>query len=80
LVEIAVRDTGAGIPPEELPLIFDKFHQTTRRDTLRDKPPGTGLGLAICRHILAHYGGGIRAESTPGQGTTMTIALPSATK
>lgn len=80
LVEIAVRDTGAGIPPEELPLIFDKFHQTTRRDTLRDKPPGTGLGLAICRQILAHYGGGIRAESKPGQGTTMTIALPSATK
>lgn len=76
LAEIAVHDTGMGIPPEELPLIFDKFHQTTRRDTLRDKPPGTGLGLAICRQILAHYGGSIRAESTPGQGSTMTVTLP----
>jgi len=79
LVEIAVRDTGTGIPPEELSLIFDKFHQTTRRDTLRDKPPGTGLGLAICRQILAHYGGSIRAESMPGQGTTMTVTLPAPT-
>ncbi|EPR37467.1 integral membrane sensor signal transduction histidine kinase [Desulfovibrio sp. X2] len=79
-VTVRVTDTGVGIPPEELDKVFDKFHQTMRRDTLRDKPPGTGLGLAICRQIVAHYGGELTAASTPGTGTTMTMTLPAARK
>lgn len=75
-VAVAVADTGTGIEAEELERIFDKFHQTSRRDTLKDKPSGTGLGLAICRQIAQHYGGGIAASSRPGEGTTFTLTLP----
>jgi len=73
---VEVKDTGIGIPPEDLDKIFDKFHQTSRRDTLRDKPPGTGLGLAICRQIILRHGGSIYAASNLAEGTAITFALP----
>ncbi len=73
---VEVKDTGIGIPPEDLDMIFDKFHQTSRRDTLKDKPPGTGLGLAICRQIVLRHGGSISAASSLSEGTAITFSLP----
>jgi signal transduction histidine kinase len=75
-LEIRVADTGEGMPPHELDMIFDKFHQIAKGDTRTNKPKGTGLGLAICREIVSHYGGGIRAESEPGKGSVFTVTLP----
>jgi signal transduction histidine kinase len=67
-VEIAVSDTGPGIPPEVGRRLFEQFFTT--------KPQGTGLGLSICRQIVEEHGGQIRWTSTPGAGTTFTISLP----
>jgi len=73
-VTIRVSDTGRGIPPEALPHVFDRFY---RVDKARSRESGgTGLGLAIARWIAEAHGGGIRAESAPGVGTTMTVELP----
>jgi signal transduction histidine kinase len=73
-LEISVRDTGAGIPPEELERIFERFH---RVDGSRSRDSGgSGLGLAIARAIVEAHGGRIRAESTPGRGATVRISLP----
>jgi PAS domain S-box-containing protein len=74
-VEITVRDSGAGIPAEFLPHVFDRFRQADSRATRRHG--GLGLGLAIARHVLEQHRGSIRADSDgPGRGTTMTIHLP----
>ena len=66
-VEIAFRDTGRGIPPEELGRIFDPFYTT--------RPSGTGLGLAIARKILESMGGRIEVTSRPNFGTTFRLWL-----
>jgi len=68
-VEIAVRDTGAGIPVERLPHIFDRFYKS-------DESHGSGLGLAIAKNLVAAHDGGIVAESEPGRGTTIRFTLP----
>jgi PAS domain S-box-containing protein len=74
-IDIVVRDSGAGIPAEFLPHVFDRFRQADSRATRRHG--GLGLGLAIARHVLEQHRGGIRAHSDgPGRGTTMTITLP----
>jgi signal transduction histidine kinase len=73
-LHLLVADTGVGIPPEELPQIFDRFKQVG--DTLTDKPKGTGLGLSICREILTCLGGRIWAESVPGEGSTFHVVVP----
>jgi two-component system sensor histidine kinase BaeS len=73
-VHIDVRDTGAGIPPEELPLVFEKFFQAANQEQASQK--GTGLGLAIARQIVEAHGGTISAESTPGVGTTFSLTMP----
>jgi two-component system sensor histidine kinase HydH len=67
-VRVEVRDTGVGIAPQDLGRIFDPYFTT--------KPSGAGLGLAIVQKIVDAHGGEIRVESTPGQGTTVTILLP----
>jgi signal transduction histidine kinase len=73
-VRITVGDTGAGIPPEDLPYIFDRFW---RGDKSRARTEGSsGLGLAITKQLVQAHGGTITAESEPGQGTTFTIELP----
>jgi signal transduction histidine kinase len=69
-----VHDTGAGIPPEQVPRIFEKFFQATNQPEHR--PGGSGLGLAIARQIVEAHGGTISVESTPGVGTTFTIVMP----
>jgi len=75
LVCVQVRDTGAGIDPEMLETVFERF---SRSDTSRSRADGegAGLGLAIARKILDLHGGSINAESTPGEGTTFTFGLP----
>ena len=71
-VALAVSDTGVGIPEDQLPLIFERFH---RADPSRSEG-GAGLGLSIARQIAESHGGQIRAESTPGTGSTFTLLLP----
>ena len=73
-VRVDVRDNGAGVPEEDLEVIFDKFRQGG--DTHRDRPAGTGLGLPISREIIDHLGGRLWAERHPGQGATFSFTLP----
>jgi signal transduction histidine kinase len=74
-VEVAVTDTGAGIPPEHLPRLFERFY---RADPARARGDGgTGIGLAIARSVVEAHGGHIRAESEPGLGSVFTFDLPS---
>jgi signal transduction histidine kinase len=73
-IEIAVRDTGMGIAPEDQAAVFEEFKQVGR-DQLR-KAEGTGLGLALTRRFVELHGGAIRLESTPGKGSTFTVSLP----
>jgi signal transduction histidine kinase len=68
-VEVRVTDTGAGIPADELPRIFDRFYKGAGSS-------GSGLGLTIARRLVEAHGGAIRAESQPGAGTTVTFELP----
>ncbi len=74
LVTIRVRDTGLGIPPEDLPHLFDKFYRVHSEQHLRSE--GTGLGLSIVKAIIEQHRGRIFAESLPGQGSTFSILLP----
>ncbi len=73
-VEIAIQDTGIGIPPEALPHVFERFY---RADPARARDPGgTGLGLPIARWIARQHGGDVTLASEPGRGTTATVRLP----
>jgi two-component system heavy metal sensor histidine kinase CusS len=71
--EIVVADTGIGIPPAHLAHVFDRFY---RVDPARGAEGGTGLGLSICRSITDAHRGRIRIESPAGQGTIVTLSLP----
>jgi signal transduction histidine kinase len=73
-VEVSVVDEGIGIAAHHLPKVFDKFYRVEGGYSRRT--PGSGLGLYICRSIIEAHGGRIWAESTPGQGSTFTFALP----
>jgi signal transduction histidine kinase len=73
-VVMEVRDTGAGIPPSQLPHIFQKFYQADNQVAAAAK--GTGLGLAIAKEIVEAHSGTITVDSTLGVGTTFTITLP----
>jgi two-component system sensor histidine kinase/response regulator len=73
-VEVSVSDTGAGIAPDELPFLFDKYTQTKSGKISKEK--GTGLGLAICKSIVEAHGGRIWAESKLGKGSTFSFTLP----
>ncbi|MBM7517199.1 sensor histidine kinase [Nocardioides nitrophenolicus] len=71
---ITVTDTGEGIPGEELPLVFDRFHRVDRSRTRATG--GTGLGLAIVRQIMEAHGGAAAIASVLGEGTTVTLTFP----
>ncbi|HEX2077649.1 MAG TPA: ATP-binding protein [Longimicrobium sp.] len=71
---IHVRDTGRGIPPDKLEVIFEPFVQVD--PTLTRSAEGTGLGLAISRDLARAMNGDITARSTPGQGSVFTLTLP----
>lgn len=72
-VEIWVRDSGSGIPDQELPYIFERFFKVDK--SRRRGTAGTGLGLAIAKSIIQAHGGTIRAESKPDKGTVFFIIL-----
>jgi two-component system phosphate regulon sensor histidine kinase PhoR len=73
-LDLAISDTGLGIPSEELPRIFERFY---RVDKARARDSGrTGLGLAIVKHAIESQGGAIRVTSRLGSGSTFTIRLP----
>jgi CheY-like chemotaxis protein len=74
-VELSVSDTGAGIKPEFLPHVFDRFRQADQTSTRQHG--GLGLGLAIVRHLVELHGGTVHAESVgESQGATFTVKLP----
>lgn len=70
VVEIRVRDTGPGLRPEEIAVIFDRYRQVEKRGR-----KALGLGLYISRSIVESHGGRIRAESAPGEGSTFVFTL-----
>jgi signal transduction histidine kinase len=75
-VVVAVRDTGMGIPKEDLPVLFDRFH---RSDAARGRESsGTGLGLMIVKRLVTAQGGRVWAESREGEGSTFRFSLPPA--
>jgi PAS domain S-box-containing protein len=74
IIQIQVRDTGPGIPPEDIPHLFQKFYRVD--NSMTRTIGGTGLGLFICRKIIELYNGRIWAESELGKGSTFFINLP----
>ncbi len=76
MVRVTVADTGPGIPPDELPYIFERFY---RADPSRDRATGgTGLGLTITQKLVEAHGGTIRAGNRPGGGAVFAFTLPTA--
>ncbi|MFE7130755.1 sensor histidine kinase [Streptomyces sp. NPDC057638] len=75
-VSLSVSDTGTGIPPEDLPHVFDRFWRAEKSRSRRTG--GSGLGLAIVRKLAEAHGGTIDVRSTPGQGSVFTLHLPPA--
>lgn len=73
-VTIEIRDTGIGIPPDKLELIFESFRQADAGTTRQFG--GTGLGTAICRNIARAMGGDVTVASIPGEGSTFTVVVP----
>ena len=73
-IEINITDTGEGIPPEDLPMVFERFY---RVDKSRARATGgSGLGLTIAKRLIEAHGGTITAESEPGKGSTFSFNLP----
>jgi signal transduction histidine kinase len=75
-VQLVVSDTGVGIPRDQLPLIFQRFHRV--RGTPARSHDGTGLGLALVDQLARRHHGRVRAQSTPGEGSRFTVWLPTA--
>jgi two-component system phosphate regulon sensor histidine kinase PhoR len=73
-IEVRVEDTGLGIPPSDLPHIFERFYRADKARTREHG--GTGLGLSIVKHIIQLHGGSVAAESKYGKGTTIILHLP----
>jgi two-component system phosphate regulon sensor histidine kinase PhoR len=73
---VSVRDTGIGIPAQELPRIFERFYKVDRSRTRN--AGGTGLGLAIAKHLVEGHGGRLTADSAEGRGSTFSFTLPPA--
>ena len=71
---LTVRDTGPGIPAEDLPRVFERFYRSDKSRTTG----GNGLGLSICQAIITAHGGSLTAASEPGAGAAFTVRLPAA--
>jgi two-component system sensor histidine kinase BaeS len=74
MLEISVRDSGPGIPPEALPRVFDRFYRVDRSRSRSEG--GSGLGLAIARHLAEAHGGALAATNHPQGGALFTLSLP----
>jgi signal transduction histidine kinase len=74
MAEVRITDTGVGIPPDQLRLIFEPFYTTKEPD--EHGHGGSGLGLSVCRQIIEQHQGRIRVESVVGKGSTFTVKLP----
>jgi len=72
--QLSVRDTGAGIPPADLPQIFERFHRV--RGTKSRSHEGTGIGLALVHDLAELHGGSVGVESTLGEGTVFHVSIP----
>lgn len=72
--ELRVRDTGTGIPAQELPRIFERFHRVPQARGRSYE--GTGIGLALVQELVKLHAGSVRAESVEGQGTTFVVSMP----
>jgi signal transduction histidine kinase len=72
-VRVCVEDRGIGIPPEDVPRVFERFHRGANVDP---KVAGSGVGLASARRLVELHGGTIEVESVQGQGTAFTVRLP----
>ena len=68
MLRITIRDTGVGIPSDDVERIFRMYYTT--------KPDGTGIGLALVRRVVDLHRGGIEINSTVGQGTSVVVRLP----
>ncbi len=76
-VELSVQDTGTGIPAEELPRVFDRFH---RVEGARGRSfEGTGIGLALVQELVKQHGGTVRVESVVARGSTFLVSIPKGT-
>ena len=77
LVVLEVRDTGSGIPAEDLPHVFDRFYRADPSRTRTFSPVGgSGLGLSIARELIEAHGGTIAISSLVDKGTTVSVRLP----
>jgi signal transduction histidine kinase len=72
--ELAIRDTGVGIPASELPRLFDRFHRVPQARSRSHE--GTGIGLALVRELVGMHGGQIAVDSREGRGTAFTVRVP----
>ena len=72
--ELRVHDTGVGIPSEEMPRLFERFHRI--ENTRSRTHEGSGIGLALVYELVKLHGGALRAESVPGQGSTFIVTIP----
>ena len=73
-VELRVRDTGVGIPANEIPRLFDRFHRI--ENTRSRTHEGSGIGLALVQELVKLHGGSVRVESAPGEGSAFIVSLP----
>ena len=73
-VELTVRDTGVGIPPEELPRMFERFHRV--KNSRGRTHEGTGIGLALVQELVKLHGGAVRVDSVLNEGSAFSVTIP----
>ena len=72
--ELVVRDTGVGIPPHELPRLFERFHRVENQKSRSFE--GSGIGLALVQELVKLHGGSLVAESEVGKGSSFKVSIP----